>query len=108
MIGGTEKELRAAGMACKVGRFPFAANARAKIHGASEGFVKLLVDTRTNLIAGAHLIGPGAADLISEVAIAMEASTICEDLARTCHPYPTWAEALRQAAMAAGGWMMHA
>jgi dihydrolipoamide dehydrogenase len=56
----------------------------------------------------AHLIGPGAADLISQVAIAMEASMICEDFARICHPYPVWSAALRQAAMAAGGWMMHA
>ncbi|WP_268810920.1 hypothetical protein [Caballeronia choica] len=53
-------------------------------------------------------MGPGAADLISQVAIAMEVSMICEDFARICHPYPVWSAALRQAAMAAGGWMMHA
>lgn len=108
MIGKTEDELRETGVAYKVGYFPLAASARAAICGKSEGFVKLVVDAQTNLIAGAHLVGPGAADLISHVAIAMEASMICEDFARICHPYPAWSEALRQAAMAAGGWMMHA
>jgi dihydrolipoamide dehydrogenase len=108
MIGATEDELRLAGVPCKVGRYPLAANANALIRDTSEGFVKLLVDSRTNLIAGAHLIGAGAADLISQVAVAMEASMICEDFARICHPYPAWSESLRQAAMAAGGWMMHA
>lgn len=108
MIGKTEDELRLAGVPYRVGRCPLAANANAMIRRSSEGFVKLLVDSRTNLIAGAHLFGTGAADLISQVAIAMEASMICEDFARICHPYPAWSEALRQAAMAAGGWMMHA
>ncbi|WP_168790551.1 dihydrolipoyl dehydrogenase [Paraburkholderia aromaticivorans] len=108
MIGKTEDELQEARAAYRVGYYPLAASARAAICNTSEGFVKLLVDSRTNLIAGAHLIGPGAGDLISQVAIAMEASMICEDFARICHPYPVWSEALRQAAMAAGGWMMHA
>ncbi|MEJ0004143.1 MAG: hypothetical protein WDN30_12355 [Pararobbsia sp.] len=108
MIGKTEDALRDGGILYRVGCYPLAANARAAIAGASEGFVKLVVDARTNLIAGAHLIGPGAADLISQVAIAMDASMICEDFARVCHPYPTWSEALRQAAMAADGWMTHA
>jgi dihydrolipoamide dehydrogenase len=108
MAGRTEEELKAAGVVYKVGRFPFAANARARICGEAEGFVKLLVDAGTNLILGAHLIGPGVGDMISELGVAMEASAICEDLARTCHPHPTRAEALRQAAMDAGGWMMQA
>ncbi|TDV26621.1 dihydrolipoamide dehydrogenase [Paraburkholderia caballeronis] len=106
-IGKTEDELRFGGVPYKVGRCALAANAHAAIHRAPEGFVKLLVDARTNLIAGAHLIGAGAAELVSQVAVAMEASMICEDFARVCHPYPAWSEALRQAAMAAGGWMMH-
>lgn len=108
MIGKTEDELRRTGAAYRVGYCPLAVNARAVIGSASEGFVKLLVDSHTNLFVGAHLVGPGAADLISQVAIAMEASMICEDFARICHPHPVWSEALRQAAMAAGGWMMHA
>ena len=108
MIGKTEDEFRGTGAAYRVGYYPLAVNARAAICSTPEGFVKLVVDAQTNLIAGAHLIGPGAADLISQVAIAMEASMICEDFARICHPYPVWSEALRQAAMAAGGWMMHA
>lgn len=108
MIGKTEDELRGIGAAYRVGYHPLVANARAAINGTAEGFVKLVIDAHTNLIAGAHLIGPGATDLISQVAIAMEASMICEDFARICHPYPVWSEALRQAAMAAGGWTMHA
>lgn len=107
-IGKTEHELRLAGVPYKIGRYPLCANANAMIRDTSEGFVKLLVDCGTNHIAGAHLVGTGSADLISQAAIAMEASMICEDFARICHPYPTWSEALRQAAMAAGGWMMHA
>jgi dihydrolipoamide dehydrogenase len=107
MIGKTEDELRLHGVPYKVGHYPLAANANALIHDTPGGFVKLLVDSRTNLIAGAHVIGAGASDLISQVAIAMEASMICEDFARICHPYPAWSESLRQAAMAAGGWMMH-
>lgn len=108
MIGQTERELQAAGIDYRVGRAPFDANPRARIHRHTAGFVKLLVDGRTNLVAGAHLIGPGAAELVSEVAVAMEASTICEDLARISYAHPTLSEALRQAAMAAGGWGMQA
>ncbi|MFM0643347.1 dihydrolipoyl dehydrogenase [Paraburkholderia bryophila] len=108
MIGKTEDELRGSGMAYRVGYCPIAGNARAAIGSTTDGFVKLLVDAQTNLIAGAHLVGPGAADLVSQVAVAMEASMLCEDFARICHPHPVWSEALRQAAMAAGGWMMHA
>ncbi|MFM0591795.1 dihydrolipoyl dehydrogenase [Paraburkholderia dilworthii] len=108
MIGKTEDELRGSGVAYRVGYCPIAGNARAAICSTTDGFVKLLVDAQTNLIAGAHLVGPGAADLVSQVAVAMEASMLCEDFARICHPHPVWSEALRQAAMAAGGWMMHA
>lgn len=106
MIGRTEEELRAAGIGFKVGRAPFHANPRAQIRRQTTGFLKLLVDERTHLIIGAHLIGPGAAELISEVAVAMEASMISEDLARISYAHPTLSEALRQAAMAAGGWRM--
>lgn len=108
MIGKTEDELRGSGVAYRIGYCPIAGNARAAICSTTDGFVKLLVDAQTNLIAGAHLVGPGAADLVSQVAVAMEASMLCEDFARICHPHPVWSEALRQAAMAAGGWMMHA
>lgn len=106
MIGSTEAELQAAGIGYTIGRAPFHANPRARIHQQTTGFLKLLVDDRTHLIAGAHVVGPGAAELISEVAIAMEVSMICEDLAHTSYAHPTFSEALRQAAMAAGGWRM--
>ncbi len=108
MIGKTEDELRVTGVPYRIGYCPLAVSARATIHGTQTGSVKLIVDARTHLIAGAHLIGPRAAELISQVAIAVEASMICEDFARICHPYPTWSESVRQAAMAAGGWMMRA
>lgn len=105
MIGRTERELRQAGVLYRIGRASFATNPRARIRGRAEGFVKLLVEECTNLVVGAHLIGPGAAELVSEVAVAIEASTICEDLARISYAHPTLSEALRQAAMAVGGWM---
>lgn len=107
MAGKTEDELRTAGIPYTVGRYPLAASANAIIRSMPDGFVKLLVDADTHFIVGAHVIGAGAADLISQVVVAMEASMICEDFARICHPYPAWSEGLRQAAMAAGGWMMH-
>ncbi len=65
VIGNTEAELKAADRSYKVGRASFAANPRAQIHRQTTGFLKLIVDDRTNLILGAHLIGPGAAELIS-------------------------------------------
>ena len=93
-------------MKYRVGRFPYSANVRAGISGHTDGFIKILVDDCTELVLGAHLIGPGAVEIVSQVALAMEASMICEDLARSSSAHPTFSEALRQAAMAAGGWRM--
>ena len=107
-VGKTEEELKAAGVAYKIGKFPFAANSRAKINHEAEGFVKVLADADTDRILGAHLIGPTVSEMIGEFCVAMEFAAGSEDIARTCHPHPTKSEALRQAAMGVGGWTMQA
>jgi dihydrolipoamide dehydrogenase len=105
-VGKTEEELKAAGIAYKVGKFPFTANARAKTIAATEGFVKILADANTDKILGAHILGPEAGNLIAEVVLAIEFGAASEDIARTCHAHPTLTEAVRQAAMAVEGWTM--
>ena len=107
-VGKTEEELKAAGVAYKVGKFPFLANSRAKVNHEAEGFVKVLADTKTDRILGAHMVGPSVSEMIGEYAVAMEFAASSEDVARTCHPHPTRSEALRQAAMGVEGWTMQA
>jgi len=107
-VGQTEEQLVAEGREYRAGRFPFLGNARAKAVFQGEGFVKLLADARTDRILGAHLIGPGAGDLIHEVCVAMEFGASAEDLALTCHAHPTFSEAVREAALACGTGAIHA
>ncbi len=107
-VGKTEEELKAAGVAYKVGKFPFAANSRAKINHETDGFVKVLADATTDRILGVHMLGPNVGDMIAEYCVAMEFAGASEDVARTCHPHPTRSEALRQAAMGVEGWTMQA
>jgi dihydrolipoamide dehydrogenase len=107
-VGKTEDELKAAGVAYKVGKFPFLANSRAKINHETDGFVKVLADAKTDRILGAHMVGPNVGDMIAEYCVAMEFGGASEDVARTCHPHPTRSEALRQAAMGVEGWTMQA
>jgi dihydrolipoamide dehydrogenase len=107
-VGKTEEELKAEGVAYKVGKFPFTANARAKVNHETEGFVKVLADAVTDRILGVHMIGPDVGEMIGEYCVAMEFSAASEDVARTCHPHPTRSEALRQAAMGVEGWTMQA
>jgi dihydrolipoamide dehydrogenase len=107
-VGKTEEELKAAGVAYKVGKFPFAANSRAKVNHEAEGFVKVLADAKTDKILGAHMMGPQVGEMIGEYCVAMEFGAASEDVARTCHPHPTRSEALRQAAMGVEGWTMQA
>jgi len=107
-VGKTEEELKAAGVDYKVGKFPFTANARAKVNHEAEGFVKVLADAKTDRILGVHMIGPDVGEMIAEYCVAMEFSASSEDVARTCHPHPTRSEALRQAAMGVEGWTMQA
>ena len=107
-VGQSEEELKAAGTAYKVGKFPFTANSRAKINHETEGFVKVLADAKTDRVLGVHMIGPSVSEMIGEYCVAMEFSAASEDVARTCHPHPTRSEALRQAAMGVEGWTMQA
>jgi dihydrolipoamide dehydrogenase len=99
-IGKTEEELTAAGIAYKIGKFPFTANGRARAIRHTDGFVKVLADAETDRVLGCHIIGPHAGDLIAEMTVLMEFGGSSEDLARTCHAHPTLAEAVKEAAMA--------
>ena len=99
-VGKTEDELKAEGVAYKVGKFPFTANARARAMRHTEGFVKILADAATDRVLGAHIVGFGAGEMIHEAAVLMEFGGSSEDLARTCHAHPTMSEAVKEAAMA--------
>jgi len=105
-VGKTEDELKAAGVAYKVGKFPFTANPRARTIASTEGFVKVIADARTDRLLGMHILGADAGTMISEAALAIEFGASSEDVARTSHPHPTLSEAVRQAAMAVEGWAM--
>jgi dihydrolipoamide dehydrogenase len=99
-VGKTEEELKAAGVAYQVGKFPFTANARARANLATDGFVKILADAKTDRVLGVHILGPDAETMIAEAAIAMEFGASSEDIARTCHAHPTLTEAMKEAALA--------
>ncbi len=101
-VGKTEEELKAAGIAYQVGKFPFTANARARANLMTEGFVKILADAKTDRVLGVHILGPDAETMIAEAAIAMEFGASAEDIARTCHAHPTLSEAVKEAALAVG------
>ncbi len=106
VVGKTEEELKAAGIAYKVGKFPFTANARAKTNITTEGFVKIIADAKTDRVLGVHMIGPDVGNMIGEASLAIEFSASAEDIARTSHAHPTLTEAVRQAAMGVDGWTM--
>ena len=99
-VGKTEEELKAANVAYQVGKFPFSANARARANLATEGFVKILADAKTDRVLGVHILGPDAETMIAEAAMAMEFGASSEDIARTCHAHPTLSEAMKEAALA--------
>ena len=99
-VGKTEQQLKAAGVAYKVGKIPFMANGRALGMGDPTGFVKMLADAATDRILGVHIIGANASELISEAVVAMEFSGCSEDLARICHAHPTLSEVVHEAALA--------
>jgi dihydrolipoamide dehydrogenase len=105
-VGKTEEELKAAGVIYKIGKFPFSANARAKTIAATDGFVKMIADARTDRVLGVHIMGAEAGNLIAEAALAIEFGAASEDIARTSHAHPTLSEAVRQAAMGVEGWTM--
>ncbi|NML75815.1 dihydrolipoyl dehydrogenase [Rhizobium sp. S-51] len=99
-VGKTEEELKTAGVAYKVGKFPFTANGRARAMLATDGFVKVLADKETDRVLGVHIVGFGAGEMIHEAAVLMEFGGSSEDLGRTCHAHPTMSEAVKEAALA--------
>jgi len=99
-VGKTEEELKAAGIDYAVGKFPFAANGRARAMRRVDGFVKVLADATTDRVLGVHIVGFGAGEMIHEAAVLMEFGGASEDLARTCHAHPTLSEAVKEAALA--------
>ena len=99
-VGKTEEELKSKNIDYKIGKFPFLANSRAKVNNDTDGFVKILADSKTDKILGVHIIGPHSGDIIAEMALAMEFGASAEDIARTCHAHPTHTEAIKEAALA--------
>ena len=102
-VGKTEEQLKEAGTKYKVGSFPFKALGRARASGDTDGFVKILADEKTDEVLGVHIIGARAADLIAEAVTAMEFRASAEDISRMSHAHPTFAEAIKEAALAATG-----
>jgi dihydrolipoyl dehydrogenase len=100
-VGKTEEQLKAAGVAYKVGKYPFTADPRSRANAATEGFVKVLADKATDQVLGVHIIGAEAGTMIGEAGLAMEFSASAEDIGRVCHAHPTVNEALKEAALAA-------
>jgi len=100
VVGKTEEDLKLKNVNYKVGKFPFLANSRAKVNNETDGFVKIIADSKTDRVLGVHMIGPHTGDMIAEMAIAMEFGASAEDIARTCHAHPTHTEAVKEAALA--------
>ncbi|MGQ0584233.1 MAG: dihydrolipoyl dehydrogenase [Reyranella sp.] len=100
-VGKSEEQLKAAGVAFKVGKYPFTADPRSRANGATEGFVKVLSDKTTDRVLGVHIFGAEAGTMIGEAALAMEFRASAEDIGRVCHAHPTVNEALKEAALAA-------
>jgi dihydrolipoamide dehydrogenase len=107
-VGLTEEQVKGAGREYRVGKFPFAANGRARCLDETEGLVKMIADARTDRLLGVHMMGPRASELIAEPVAVMEFGGSAEDIARTCHAHPTLSEAVREAALAVDGRAIHA
>ena len=106
-VGKTEEQLKQENKDFKVGKFPFMANGRALTTSTSEGFVKILVDKKTDEILGAHIIGHDAGQLIAEIVTTIEFGGSAEDIARVCHAHPTTSEAVKEAALSVDGRAIH-
>ena len=102
-VGKTEEQLKAEGIEFKTGSFPFKALGRARAGGDTDGFVKILADAKTDEVLGIHMIGARCADLIAEAVTAMEFRASAEDISRMSHAHPTFAEAIKEAALVATG-----
>jgi dihydrolipoamide dehydrogenase len=101
MVGKTEEQLKEEGRAIKTGQFPMRALGRARASMDIEGSIKIIADKETDEVLGVHMIGPRVADLIAEAVVAMEFRASAEDIARMSHAHPTYAEAVKEAALAA-------
>ena len=106
-VGKGEEDLKSAGIAYKIGKFPLTANGRAKVNKTTDGFVKVLADAKTDRILGVHIIAPNASEMIAEAAVIMEFGGSAEDLARTCHAHPTLTEATKEAALSVAKRAIH-
>ena len=100
-VGKTEEALESADIAYKSGQFPMRALGRSRASMDLDGFVKILADAKTDEILGVHMIGARCADLIAEAVVAMEFRASAEDISRMSHAHPTFAEAIKEAALAA-------
>jgi len=107
VVGKTEEQLKEAGVAYGVGKFPFTANSRARCTGDTDGLVKIIADAKSDRILGVHVIGPEAGNMIHEAVVAMEFGGSAEDLARSFHAHPTLNEAVKEAALAVAGRAIH-
>ena len=99
VIGKTEEQLKADKVNYKVGKFSLMGNSRAKTINETDGFVKIIADSKTDKVLGVHMIGSNAGELIAEMALAMEFGASSEDIARTCHAHPTFSEAIKESAL---------
>ena len=106
-VGQTEEQIKAAGEPYNVGVFPFAASGRAMAANDTDGMVKIIAHADTDRILGCHIVGPSAADLVQQVAIAMEFGSSAEDLGMTVFGHPTLSETVHEAALAVNGSAIH-
>ncbi len=106
-VGFTEKKAKEAGYQIKVGKFPFTASGKAKAAGASDGFVKLIFDSKYGELLGAHMIGANVTEMIAEIVAIRKLETTGHELIKTVHPHPTMSEAIMEAAAAAYGEVIH-
>jgi dihydrolipoamide dehydrogenase len=106
-VGLTERAARERGYDVRVGTFPFGVLGRAKIAGETEGFVKIVADTKYDEILGVHMIGPRATELVAEAVLALRLECTVEELIRTIHAHPTMSEAVGEAAHATHGAAIH-
>ena len=107
-VGLTEEQVKERGQEYRIGKFPFAANGRARCLDETDGWVKIIADARTDRVLGVHILGPRASDLIAEAVNVIEFAGSSEDIARICHAHPTLSEAVREAALAVDHRAIHA
>jgi dihydrolipoamide dehydrogenase len=106
-VGYTEKAAREAGLDIKVGKFPFSASGKAKASGHSDGFVKIILDSKHDTILGAHMVGANVTEMIAEIVVARKLETTAEEILASVHPHPTMSEAVMEAVAAACGEAIH-